>query len=684
MENLNELKPVGKLSPFAHFCCTIGNLPTSYMISLTYEEQLLWLCNYLEKTVIPAVNTNAEAVAELQNLYVVLKNYVDNYFNNLDVQDEINKKLDEMAQNGTLQEIITQYINSTALWCFDNVEQMKQETNLINGSYTKTNGYYSINDGGQAFYKIRELLENEIIDNGSIIELNNGLVAEIIFDKIVNVNQFGAYGDNIHNDTIAIENAINFAEKNNLTLLFLEGKEGYITDKTLNIKNNVEILSPIQYTGTKVGLIIGDTEKTIGHKKYTVNINSSNNAFQDYESVGIQFINIFNSQINIESVSNFYNGVQFIGINGKGTQYNTININEISNYKIGLTLLDKQGTSRGWVNENTFNKGRIHNNSEFIYFKNEIAILITSENNYLNNNNIFNDTCLELNKIAIQIDYGKNNYFYNIRTENVEIALKCTNNSFENYAFSSYGNYTYEGNTVNVIENDISFIKNKLNNLIFDSGDIRGSMASSGESYSTCKKLYSYKNFIPSTLIEGKVDTNGLKINYYAGVEIDTSNSKIFYVQADSTPARLCLLCFDKNGNLCEEAPTGIYLTFTNIQYNNIQQGLRIWTYGNNKQIDDIVKVPDNCVKCFMFIAKFSTDLILRRVKIFTEFSKKHSGENMVNYSSQANFSCGVLDRIPDSIGKTGQLVLSANPSSTNCSGWIYNGNNWIPIPLST
>ena len=83
MENLNELKPVGKLSPFAHFCCTIGNLPTSYMISLTYEEQLLWLCNYLEKTVIPAVNTNAEAVAELQNLYVQLKNYVDNYFEDL-------------------------------------------------------------------------------------------------------------------------------------------------------------------------------------------------------------------------------------------------------------------------------------------------------------------------------------------------------------------------------------------------------------------------------------------------------------------------------------------------------------------------------------------------------------------------------------------------------------------------
>ena len=109
MADLNELKPVGKLNPFAKFCCTIGNLPTSYMISLTYEEQLLWLCKYLEDTVIPAVNTNAEAIQELQELYVVLKNYVDNYFENLDVQEEINNKLDEMAEDGTLQSIIEQY-----------------------------------------------------------------------------------------------------------------------------------------------------------------------------------------------------------------------------------------------------------------------------------------------------------------------------------------------------------------------------------------------------------------------------------------------------------------------------------------------------------------------------------------------------------------------------------------------
>lgn len=109
MSNLNDLKPIINLNPFARFCCTIGNLPTSYMKSMDYEEQLMWLCDYLENTVIPSVNNNGECVKELQELYVKLKNYVDNYFNNLDVQNEINNKLDEMAEDGTLAQIIEDY-----------------------------------------------------------------------------------------------------------------------------------------------------------------------------------------------------------------------------------------------------------------------------------------------------------------------------------------------------------------------------------------------------------------------------------------------------------------------------------------------------------------------------------------------------------------------------------------------
>ena len=106
MENLNLIKPEKVQNIINKFCYTIGMIPTSYKVSLTYEEQIIAIGHYLEETVIPALNNNAEAVAELQNLFIELKNYVDNYFENLDVQEEINNKLDNMAQSGELAELI--------------------------------------------------------------------------------------------------------------------------------------------------------------------------------------------------------------------------------------------------------------------------------------------------------------------------------------------------------------------------------------------------------------------------------------------------------------------------------------------------------------------------------------------------------------------------------------------------
>ena len=142
MENLNWIKPEKVQNIINKFCYTIGMIPTSYKVSLTYEEQIIAIGHYLEETVIPALNNNAEAVAELQNLFIELKNYVNNYFDNLDVQEEINNKLDQMVADGTLPEIVASYLNSKAIFGFDNVESMKNATNLINGSYAKTIRYY--------------------------------------------------------------------------------------------------------------------------------------------------------------------------------------------------------------------------------------------------------------------------------------------------------------------------------------------------------------------------------------------------------------------------------------------------------------------------------------------------------------------------------------------------------------
>ena len=125
---------VNKLQPITKFIYTLGVLPTSYLMSMTYQEQLTWLCNYLSQTVIPAINDDVEAVQELQQLYIDLENYVNNYFDNLDVQEEINNKIDEMAQDGSLTLLIKDYIDPIQAAFETNIENQIDtfETNIEN------------------------------------------------------------------------------------------------------------------------------------------------------------------------------------------------------------------------------------------------------------------------------------------------------------------------------------------------------------------------------------------------------------------------------------------------------------------------------------------------------------------------------------------------------------------------
>lgn len=138
---------VEKISPFKNFCVTIGNLPTSYLESMSYYEMLCWFCKYLENTINPAINNNAEALEELQS-------YVANYFDTLDVSEEINDKLDEMVENGTMAEIINQEIFTTLS---NRVTTVENELKLDH---------------------VHTITQNEITDEGDIIDqFYNGSIA---------------------------------------------------------------------------------------------------------------------------------------------------------------------------------------------------------------------------------------------------------------------------------------------------------------------------------------------------------------------------------------------------------------------------------------------------------------------------------------------------------------------------
>ena len=175
---------IENLKPFPKFCYTIGMIPSSYKMSLTYEEQLIWFCDFLQNTVIPTVNNNGLAVEELQNLYVQLKDYVDNYFENLDIQTEINNKLDDMAESGDLADIIAVYIQMNTVLGFQTLSNMQDSEYLVNGSICKTLSNEEIGDNKGRYYLIRELTNEDVIDGINIVALNtsNELIAQLIND----------------------------------------------------------------------------------------------------------------------------------------------------------------------------------------------------------------------------------------------------------------------------------------------------------------------------------------------------------------------------------------------------------------------------------------------------------------------------------------------------------------------
>jgi len=100
----NTIKYSHPVPPFVRYCSAI--IPTMFDDSLSYYEALCALWKWLQDNLVNVVNNNAAVTDEYQKQVKELEEYVKHYFDNLDVQQEINNKLDQMAEDGTLENII--------------------------------------------------------------------------------------------------------------------------------------------------------------------------------------------------------------------------------------------------------------------------------------------------------------------------------------------------------------------------------------------------------------------------------------------------------------------------------------------------------------------------------------------------------------------------------------------------
>lgn len=170
------------LPPFKSFLAS--NIPSVYDNTLSYYDELTKLIAYLEQVVVPAVNETAGQVDGIKKGLEELKSYVDHYFDNLDVQEEINNKLDDMAESGELQTIIAQFLELAPVFGYDTIAAMAAADNLADGCIARVLGNTAAADGNGAYYKVRTKVEGDDPDGYTLVAIGDDLVA----DRIVNAD----------------------------------------------------------------------------------------------------------------------------------------------------------------------------------------------------------------------------------------------------------------------------------------------------------------------------------------------------------------------------------------------------------------------------------------------------------------------------------------------------------------
>ena len=412
--------------------------------ALTNYELLCKVVEYLNK-VIENENNQNDAINELAEAFNNLKSYVEEYFDNLDVQEEINNKLDEMAESGQLTDIIAQYLGLAGMITFNTVAEMKEATNLVNGSKCATLGYHEINDGGNSFYKVRTITNDDVVDEALIIELaDDSLIAELITNEI-NPIQCGCYGDGTHDDTANFQKAANSGKAINLlsktylisSTITLNNFTQMTGNGTLStkIKSTINNGSPIfQMTGTiqhfKIGnfYVDGQNNNCIGF--------DFSNPYDDCIFENIHFALLDNTAIKCGNSSTISQSLVISNCFIYGSDENNNNPlislekcyeTNLNNSKL-LFRSGHRGTAACLYCKNTYDLTAIGNS---FAFTSNFAILFDGESRY---NRLVGNTYEDITNAEGIIHFnGTNNDDgqYNIVIEspyyNTEEIVKCTN-----------------------------------------------------------------------------------------------------------------------------------------------------------------------------------------------------------------------------------------------------------------
>lgn len=196
---------------------------------------------YSKEGIPTLIDVDAAGIDELDNRVKEVERDVKNIEEDIDnIDSNIEGMSNDISQakgditdiQGDITDIEAEIksLDDDFIFNFDTVADMKASTRLVNGSYARTGGFHSANDGGGALYKIGNVGPANEMD---VIAVGN-LYATIILPSTVSPEMFGAYGDGTHDDTNAWNRAVSVGKN-------VKSFEKNYLVSTIEVTNDIDI-----------------------------------------------------------------------------------------------------------------------------------------------------------------------------------------------------------------------------------------------------------------------------------------------------------------------------------------------------------------------------------------------------------------------------------------------------------
>lgn len=355
------------------------------------------------------------------------------------LKTSVTEVIEQMKESGELDEAI--------LGAFDNVlaelekarplktvAELRAMSDLAVGDVVHTIGYYSANDGGGASYLIRERAVTDVDDGGSVLVINDNIVAELIVDEKLNVLQFGARGDGVTNDTVALQKYADFCKANDFT--FFVPNKAFLAD-TFTIEN----VKLIKIEGT---ILLSDGNQILNIFE-NVNSGAAPNIFINKVTTGTILMKGLNSaDVKIQNA----NKLRLVADNTEN--HNFIGYTRFCLGFVRYLEIWDDGSGTKWINENLFIGGRF--------------LGISIDGSYPHQNNLFLKPMCEHTEINFNV--GVENRFIDARLEgNISVTFgedAWGNVITSNYAGTMQRSYTPKQFQAKTIVTDNSGGRNKF------------------------------------------------------------------------------------------------------------------------------------------------------------------------------------------------------------------------------